>query len=248
MISVVILNWKRTDQLRRICSNLNGMNLVDEIIVWNNNPEIYLELEIDKAKVINCSEDFGLFTRFAAASLAKNSCILFHDDDVIAPESTLKALYKKWKQRPNSCHSIFGRNTKNGQYFHKGYFGSVEIVLTRFVMTHRKVAVYALSKTPEFADLPGVPVGNGEDIILSHAAIELTGKLNKSYKMKSEDIGENDQVAIHVRFSDHVEHRTKIIQRCREVFNLNYTIWFQKWYDRVYLRIKGKFSDNGRAS
>ena len=218
MITAVILNWKRPEGVKQICRHLNNHDLIGEIIVWNNNAEIFVEPEAEKVKVINCSHDFGLFTRFAAASLAKHECILFHDDDILAPEETLKVLYEKWQKKPGVCHSPFGRNPKNGEYSMNSQFGPVEIMLTRYVLVHREVAVYALSKTPEFADLPGVPVGNGEDMILSYAAIDHSGKLNMAYRMETEDLYEEDEHAINTRFPGHIEHRTKIIQRCKDVF------------------------------
>lgn len=218
MVSAVILNWKRPDGVREICKELNSYALIEEIIVWNNNPEINLSLEEKKVRVINCSHDFGLFTRFAAASLAKHECILFHDDDVMGTESTLNELYQNWGRNPFSCHTMFGRNPKNGEYSLNSHYGQVQIVLTRYVMVHRKVAVHALTKIPEFADIPGVPVGNGEDIILSYAAIDYSGKLNRSYRMKMEDLDLEKEFAISRRFPGHIEHRSKIIQRCKMVF------------------------------
>lgn len=217
-ISAVILNWKRPDGVRKICSQLEKEECVGEIIVWNNNPDMHFEANGKKMRVINSSEDFGLFTRFAAASLAKNECILFHDDDILAPSETLNVLFEKWKREPTICHTAFGRNPKDGEYSMNTQFGTVEIVLTRFVMVHRRVCVHALSKIPEFADIPGKPVGNGEDIILSYAAIDYSGKLNRAYDLETEDLYEDDEHAINKRFADHIAHRTRIIQRCKAVF------------------------------
>lgn len=218
LITAVILNWKRSEGVEQICRQLNDFELISEIIVWNNNPEMQIHLDEEKARVINCDDDFGLFTRFAAASLAKNECILFHDDDITAPESTLRFLYEKWRQSPDRCHTAFGRNPKNGEYSMNTQYGPVEITLTRYVMTHRCVAVHALSKTPQFADIPGVPVGNGEDIILSYASSEISGKLNIAYQTETKDLYEEDEHAINTRFPDHIAHRTRIIERCKEVF------------------------------
>ena len=218
MITAVILNWKRPEGVQTICKQLNRYDLIGEIIVWNNNPDMKQEFNLEKVSVINCSRDFGLYTRFAAASLAKNKCILFHDDDILAAESTLIQLYGKWKDNPYSCQTMFGRNPKHGEYSMNTQYGPVEIVLTRYVMVHRDVAVYALSKTPQFSDLPGKPMGNGEDIILSYAAIDYSGKLNQAYKMETTDLIEDDEHAINTRFAGHIKHRTKIIQRCKNVF------------------------------
>ena len=218
-ISLIILNWKRPDGVKMICRQLENEDIVNEIIVWNNNPDLHFEAFGKKMRVVNTSQDFGLFTRFAAASLAKNECILFHDDDIMAPVETLNVLFQKWRKEPMICHTAFGRNPKNGEYSMNTQYGTVEIVLTRFVMAHRRVCVHALSKIPEFADMPGKPVGNGEDIILSYAAIDYSGKLNRAYDLETKDLFDDDEHAINARFAGHIAHRTKVIQRCKTVFN-----------------------------
>jgi hypothetical protein len=229
-VSTIILNWKRTEQVHAICETLAESMLIDEIIVWNNNPEIHFQSDLKKVRTVNCSEDFGLFTRFAAASLAKNECILYHDDDITAPEITLITLYEHWKKQSFSCHTLFGRNPKKGKYSLNTQWGLIEIVLTRYVMVHREVCVHALSKTPKFADLPGIPVGNGEDIILSYAAIDFSGKLNRAYKMATENFGDgDDEFAINKRFPGHLEHRHNIIKRCRQVFVQNLHLYLIRW-------------------
>lgn len=238
-ISVVILNWKRPDGVKKICKYLNNESLISEIIVWNNNPKMNINFDGFKTKTINCSVDFGLFTRFAAASLAKNECILFHDDDILAPPDTLKFLFDKWNKEPTICHTAFGRNPKDNEYSMNTQFGTVEIVLTRFVIVHRIICVHALSKIPEFSDIPGKPVGNGEDIILSYAAIDYSGKLNRAYKLETEDLYKDDEHAISTRFSNHITHRTKVIERCKAVFtpNKRLILWNRLYQFFVKIRI-----------
>jgi hypothetical protein len=219
-VSLILLNWKRTEELKSIVKKYSGYDLVGEILVWNNNPEIHLTIDSEKTRIINTSEDFGLFTRFAAAALAKYPCILYHDDDIIAPEETLNTLYEKWKLSPFNCHSAtYGRNPKNGEYSLNSHYGNVEIMLTRYTMTHRKLCVHALSKIPEFYDIPGKPFGNGEDIILSYAAMEFSGKLNRAYPLKTENLAEDDENAINKRYPEHQKHRTQVIHRSKKVFN-----------------------------
>ena len=156
MISVVLLSWQRSPSVRRICTQLGCYGLVDDVIVWNNNPDEHLDLPGPKMRSINSSCDLGLFTRFAAASLARNPCILFHDDDLYASEGVLNQFYVQWSRRPEVCHTLFGRNSSiSGQYSTDLAFGPVEIALTRYTMVHRKICVHALAHTPNFADLPG---------------------------------------------------------------------------------------------
>lgn len=236
MISAVLLNWQREEGIREICARLSAHDLVGEIIVWNNNPAVHLEIALEKARVINCSEDFGLFTRFAAASLARNACILYHDDDLVVADETLEELYGHWCRRPGLCHALFGRCFgPRGEYNTRVVYGPVEMVLTRYAMVHRRVCVHALSKTPAFADLPGVPVGNGEDIILSYAAMDLSGGLNRAYNRSLIDLGQDENVSIHRRYPGHVEHRSRVIRRCRRVFRTRWPLTKRRVYDRWLL-------------
>lgn len=225
MISVVLLSWQRTPSVRRICAQLAGYGLVDEVIVWNNNPAERLELPGPKLRAINSSSDLGLFTRFAAASLARNPCILFHDDDLEASEAVLNQLHVQWSRRPEVCHTLFGRNSSAaGEYTTNLAFGPVEIALTRYTMVHRRICIHALARTPQFADLPGVPVGNGEDIILSYAAMDTSGRANQAHRLPANELGQ-DAASIHLRYPAHIAHRTRIIRRCREVFAVRAVLW-----------------------
>ena len=73
--SVGLLSWKRTLNIKQIVDEyLLYDDLIDEIIIWNNNPEEFIEFngeEYDIVKVINVKskEDFGLITRFNMGSL-----------------------------------------------------------------------------------------------------------------------------------------------------------------------------------
>ncbi len=222
MISVVILSWERVDGVKKICGQLSRDPLVDEIIVWNNNPVVHLSPPAEKVRVINCTDDFGLYTRFAAASLARNACVLFHDDDLMAEDGVLEKLYEHWRGDPQVCHTLFGRwPGPGGEYTTGQVVGRVEIVLTRFTLAPRAACVHAMAKTPLFADLPGKPIGNGEDIILSHAAMDLSGRVNRGYNYPTTELGQDDDVSIHLRWSGHDAHRGAIIRRCREVFSVS---------------------------
>ncbi len=230
-ISAVLLNWKRPEGVEKICKHLLQSDLIGEIIIWNNNADMSMSFDNEKTRIINCSEDFGLFTRFAAASLSKYPCILYHDDDIMAPETTLKELFKHWQKQPYSCHTSFGRNPKNGQYSKNTQYGPVEISLTRYVLIHRAVCVHALSKVPLFDDIRGIPVGNGEDIILSYAAMDYSGKLNRAYKLETKDLYHKDEHAISHRFPEHDAHRSRMIQRAYKVFKPKVHL---KLWNRIY--------------
>ena len=103
------------------------------------------------------------------------------------PEPTLAHLYSAWEAAPASCHGLQGRAVHDGTYRPHDVFGAVELVLTRAVVCSREVNDAALAATPRFADLPGEPVGNGEDIILSFAAMARTRAPNHAHRLPHEN-------------------------------------------------------------
>jgi len=60
-------------------------------------------------------------------------------------------------------------------------YGPVEVVLTRAVVCSIVSNNLALSVTDLFSDLHSKPRGNGEDIILSFAALAASRKANVAY-------------------------------------------------------------------
>ena len=99
--SVGLLSWRRVSNIRYIVAEyLLYDDLIDEIIIWNNNPNEHLEFDEPIVKVINVksNEDFGLITRFNMGSLSKNEMILLHDDDLCFPEESLIKLRDEWEK------------------------------------------------------------------------------------------------------------------------------------------------------
>ena len=117
--SVGLLSWKRVSNIRQIVDEyIFHDDLIDEIIIWNNNPEEHIEFGegYDIVKVINCQnpDDFGLITRFCMGSLSKNPMILLQDDDFILPEESLIKLRDEWVKNPK-CRK---KNQYHQRMFH----------------------------------------------------------------------------------------------------------------------------------
>ena len=114
--SVGLLSWKRIQNIKDIVDEyIFHDDLIDEIIIWNNNPDEHIEFEGDDysiVKVVNCKnpEDFGLITRFCVGTLSKNPMIILHDDNLILPEESLIKLRDEWIKDPTCFHTFFGRS------------------------------------------------------------------------------------------------------------------------------------------
>lgn len=226
MLTVVLLNWARPENVLRNIGMYAGFSIVKQVICFNNGAPLACDKLPPKAVLIEASQDVGLYSRFAAASLATTEAVLHTDDDLFVPEPTLSHLYHSWLQRPGNCHGLYGRSVHQG-YDPRDAFGEVEVVLTRALVCSRRISVAASHATPRFEDLACEPVGNGEDIILSFAAMADSRQPNRSYPLPHVNYpgfgGKDDaakSTAIHLRWPGHRAHRGRVVERCREVFGL----------------------------
>lgn len=219
MITIVMLNWARPDCALMNISRYAVYGIVERIICFNNGPSLNMGRNRPKKCIlVEASEDMGLYPRFAMAALARTEAIFHTDDDLAVPEATLQTLYSYWLQAPHSCHGLYGRPARP-HYRQSNIFGPVEVVLTRAMLCSRHANNAALAGTHLFEDLPGVPRGNGEDIILSFASMAITRRYNAAYKLPAKDYPVSPSTAIHRRWPDHLKHRQRVVARCRSVFS-----------------------------
>jgi Glycosyl transferase family 64 domain len=222
-----MLNWRRTEHARMNAVRCSGYKLASEIIVFTNaDAPLDLSSCARPPVQITASVDLGLYSRFAAAALARNECILHLDDDLIVPEETVNQLYHLWRADPTVCHSLHGRDVRHGYRFEDAY-GAVDVVLTRCLMVSRELCAHALTHVHHFDNLAPEPNGNGEDMILSFTAMKLSRRLNQAHDLPLTNLpgyreGVNGQstVSIHKRWSGHAIHRARLLERCREYFEI----------------------------
>jgi hypothetical protein len=215
-VTGIVLNWKRPGNVLRIVAGWQEAGLA-EGIVWNNNPRKPLPPH-PWAKVINARQDLGLYTRFAAANLAANGCILLQDDDIELPAASLRKMHRLWKKEPDLLHGIFWRKPKpDGSY---AIFGRGEqetpIVLTRALMAHRRYAAAFFAEAPHFSRLQkaGRPQGNGEDIIFSYVARRAArGRLHKTHDLPVIELPAPHGIH-HMHGQHHITHRSRLLRAC----------------------------------
>ncbi len=218
MLTIVTLNWARSACTVRNLETYSTYAAVDQIICFNNGPKLNFTPHLPaKCLLVEASNNVGVTARMAMGALAATPAILHTDDDLLLPESTIYRLLNCWQAAPSSCHGIFGRRA-HPRYVAGNVFGPVEVVLTRALLCSTEVNNLALSASARFDDLGGVPRGNGEDIILSFAAMSLSGSLNHAHPMPVFNYANQDAVAIHQTWSRHFEHRERVVNRCRQIF------------------------------
>jgi len=225
MLTVVMLNWARPDNVMRNLVRYSSYDIVQQIFCFNNSARLEGACRLpSKCVVVEASQDLGLYTRFAIAALSPTDAIFHTDDDIGVPEETLQVLLENWRRSPLSCHGLYGRFVSD-RYIRGNVFGAVDVVLTRALVCGAGTNLAALAARRQFDDLVCQPSGNGEDIVLSFAAMSMAGTRNCAYRLPAEDYSDkiasgHQPVSIHDRWAGHYEHRTRVVERCRTVFPL----------------------------
>ena len=110
MLTVVMLNWTRPEYVIQNINRYASYKVVESVLCFNNGATLKCSAGLPpKCILIESSRDLGLYSRFAAASLARTKAIFYTDDDLWVPEATLEALYAAWQGSPSSCHGLHGR-------------------------------------------------------------------------------------------------------------------------------------------
>ena len=223
-ISVVILNFNRPDYIKNnIIPELDKINLIDEIIISHGKEKTFFKSTSEKVKNLKhwgeANEIYGLTLRFVSAQEAKNEAVIIMDDDIIPYENTIKVLYELYEKEKDRIYGLYGRYLdENNKYSKENVFGQVPIILTRFLLTHRDLTRYFLTK---FRDLENdliknsKPYWNGEDILFSLLSIEKYGKLPQAINLNHHNRISNyltlDE-AISTGASNHDQYRKKLSQ------------------------------------
>lgn len=106
-VTACLLSWKRPQNLQPIVDSLQRHSFIQEILVWNNNPQVDLQLEGDKVRIISSEQNEICYGRYLCAQQAKHQTIYFQDDDVIV--ENVAELYKAYtKDRSRIVHGLTG--------------------------------------------------------------------------------------------------------------------------------------------
>jgi len=223
--SILIMSWKRPENVNRIIEQYNNYKVIDEIIVWNNNPNLFVSnCELTKVKAINCNQDFGLDTRFIGSLLSKNRCLITHDDDILVSEPNIENLVSHFNQDHTRIYTYQGRNPVDGKYSYCDR-GRVENVTqpTEAKITLTRVACFDKLYAAEYAKLSDVIFYdvdknlNGEDIAFSYLTTHLSGKLPLVLPLADKAGYTELPATVESKISTktgYLERRTDLVNRC----------------------------------
>jgi len=99
-VSACLLSWKRPENLRKIIEQLRNEPLIDDIVVWNNNPELRLNLDAENLTVINSERNLVTYGRYLCTQHARHDLIYTQDDDCLV--HNIGELYISFQRDP-SC-------------------------------------------------------------------------------------------------------------------------------------------------
>jgi hypothetical protein len=216
--SLLLLNWKRPANLTRILAVEAAYATVAEVLVFNNNAAQPFHYTHPKVRVLNASADFGLRSRWVLALLARNPCLVFQDDDILLPASTIAAFIDEVDRDRQRVYSLHGRNPgPKGVYKSAAAFGEVEIALTRAAAIHRMLVPIILESEAAFHEAGfTLPVNNGEDIFLSYCISARFGKKHRVLRLPFADLPSPHALSSR---SEHLTERTRLVRECTRFFS-----------------------------
>jgi len=110
-VTACLLSWKRPKNLEIIVDALRRVEIINEILIWNNNPDIRLEFADAKTRVIQSADNQRCYGRFLCAAHARNSLIYVQDDDVLNHD--IAGLYHRFLSDPTRItHALSGPHWK----------------------------------------------------------------------------------------------------------------------------------------
>ena len=232
MISVVILNWKRPDNIKNdILPKIINYNLVSEVIISHGRSETYFQtpdikmVKHYKDENLNNS-NLGVARRFLRSCNAKNECILILDDDRLPSEEYVNKMYELFQKDKNviigsveryvSPSIGYSNNKRNIENENK-------IVLTQILMTNKKMCKDFMNEKDKMNDLAlkAKPVWNGEDILFNLIYIKNYNKSPIHLEPINKDVillKNNDAIC---KNTGHYEYRRKFSKTALERYEIN---------------------------
>nr|CAG8494478.1 6977_t:CDS:2 [Entrophospora candida] len=110
-VTAILLGWKRRESLQLVVSYLSKYPFVKEILIWNNNDEIRLNVKDFKLinsdgmvlNVFNSDENLHDLSKHTTCSMAKYDYCYYQDDDWL--NMYMDSMYTNFLNNPSLIHS-----------------------------------------------------------------------------------------------------------------------------------------------
>lgn len=228
-LSVIILNYNRPHNIKKLIPKLKKINIIDDIIITNGKKET--EVLFDDPIITNettLRNKYYCATRYEIAKLAKNDYILFLDDDLCPSEELLKNMLQNiFNDGDNSKYNLYGpfkRYCGNEYIYKKKKLNKYNIILPGLSLVNKNLVINVWNKIKKtkYIDIIIKNKGNGEDIIFSKF-IKILGGENKYVSGKYYSLDNKNG------YSSNPEHFIKRSELCK---NINYDIK-NKYFENI---------------
>ena len=180
MITTFVLSYKRQRNLGQIIDSIKANKHVSEIVIFNNDPDI--KVEIERVTVINGGKNWKCWVKFIFPQLIQTKWVVILDDDIMLQRNTVEWFLENAKGDEEGIYGFFGMNLNENEdkpyskgervnTFNIGELTKVDILLGRviFCKTSKLAAAsYFRSKIPDYQNKECLFSGN-EDIVLAMA-------------------------------------------------------------------------------
>ena len=233
MISLIILNWKRPDNIKKhILPYLENNSYIDEIIISHGREDTIFDYVSENKNVIHrydskLNQSLGLSLRFLAALTCQNKIIMFMDDDEIIFNDDIYRCYNTIKNNKNiGIIGKYGRKLykENNKYIYNFHNvnGISDIILTKFMLLKKNIIYdfFYNSIYVEHLQKTAKPFWNGEDIFISLLARKKYG--NKSLFADREIKGKKlNEMGVSIStWSGHKNFRQFFYNNCLKIMKL----------------------------
>jgi hypothetical protein len=174
MTSLIILNWKRPENVKKLINHYQSMDCIDEIIISNGNKETAITNDTNKVRIFNdysekYNDVFGLDRRFVCGLRAKYNTLIICDDDMQLAENDVKKILHIYHQNDKRIVGNKGRDLRNSYQPSDVWGEQTDIILTQFLVCQKKMCHLFFLCKPMVEEIykSGTPYGNGEDIFFS---------------------------------------------------------------------------------
>lgn len=172
-ISVIVLNYNRPHNIKKLVDNIKDYDIIDEIIISHGKKDT--EILINHPKVINettLRNKYYSATRFEIVKLAKNNIIMFLDDDMYPSIELINNFYLEIKKDNNYKKNIYGafKRICNKDGYNTNTNNNYNIILTGLSFINKDNALKIwneMVQTKEFKHVMDQN-GNGEDLLFSY--------------------------------------------------------------------------------
>jgi hypothetical protein len=143
--TALLLNWKRSENLKLIINCIKSQSIDTEILLWNNNPNDKNFYDVDLQ--INSSKNLMCYPRWFMMNYAKYDHVFTLDDDLFFKDSdVLKDCVEYLENNPEIVLGMTGVILNDSKHYWRSMHVkkptkkdiSVDIIKGRFMMGHVK--------------------------------------------------------------------------------------------------------------